>query len=143
MSLDLEGIQKELQNGSTAKKREQYEQLTALRLELIDFRDELLRIAKLPYKPNLNDGVMITACPLWKLFRHNQWRKDLKTCWEELEAGPYDWAHLAYHIWPDRVREKCKKDRSLAIAHGLEEICEVKEAVKTKTRKKKKGEAEA
>ena len=39
--------------------------------------------------------------------------------------------------------EKCKKDRSLAIAHGLEDICEVKEAAKTKTRKKKKGEAEA
>ena len=143
VTLDLEGIQKELQSGITAKKREQYEQLTVLRQELIDFRDELLRIAKLPYKPNLNDGVMITACPLWKLFRHNQWRKDLKTCWEELEAGTYDWAHLAYTIWPDRVREKCKKDRSLAIAHGLEEICEVKETTKTKTRKKKKGEAEA
>jgi hypothetical protein len=43
-----------------------------------------------------------------------------------LEKGEYDWAHLAYSIWPDRVRAKCKKDLSMAIAHGLEDICEVK-----------------
>ena len=44
----------------------------------------------------------------------------------KLEKGEYDWAHLAYSIWPDRVRKKCKKDLSMAIAHGLEDICEVK-----------------
>jgi hypothetical protein len=26
--------------------------------------------------------------------------------------------------WPDRVREKCRTDKSLAIAHGLEELYE-------------------
>jgi hypothetical protein len=26
------------------------------------------------------------------------------------------------HLWPERVVPKCAKDRSLAIAHGLEEI---------------------
>ena len=35
---------------------------------------------------------------------------------EKLEKGEYDWAHLAHAIWPDRVREKCKSDRSLAIS---------------------------
>lgn len=143
VTLDLELNHKELESGSTPRKREQLEHLIGLRQELIDFREELLQVANLLYKPNLNDGVLITACPLWKLFRHNQWRKDLKICWEELESGTYDWAHMAYTIWPDRVREKCKKDHSLAIAHSLEEICEVKEPVKSKTRKKKKGEAEA
>ena len=29
-------------------------------------------------------------------------------------------AHLGLNYWPDRVREKCKTDKSLAIAHGLE-----------------------
>ena len=42
-----------------------------------------------------------------------------------LEAGEYDWAHMAYTLWPGRVREVCKHDRSIAIAHGLEELCEV------------------
>jgi hypothetical protein len=26
------------------------------------------------------------------------------------------------HLWPDRVVPKCATDRSLAIAHGLEEV---------------------
>jgi hypothetical protein len=37
-------------------------------------------------------------------------------------AGDYDWAHLAMHLWPERVVPKCAEDRSLAIAHGLEEV---------------------
>ena len=93
-----------------------------------------MRVAKLPYKPNLNDGVLITASPLWKLFRLKKWQNDLKACWEKLEAGDYDWAHLAYSIWPDRVREKCKTDRSIAIAHDLEHLCEI-ESKKTKKKK--------
>jgi len=98
------------------------EQLSEFEIELREFRDELLRLAKLPWKPNLNDGVQITAAPLWKLFRLPKWRKTLKETWEKLERGDYDWAHLAYTLWPDRIREKCKTDKSLAIAHGLEEL---------------------
>ena len=37
-------------------------------------------------------------------------------------TGKYDWAHLAMHLWPERVVPKCAKDRSLAIAHGLEDV---------------------
>ncbi len=39
----------------------------------------------------------------------------------KLEKDDYDWAHLAMNCWPERVREKCKTDKSLAIAHGLED----------------------
>lgn len=92
--------------------------------ELRDLREELLRVAALPYKPDLNDGVIINAAPLHKLFRLRSWAKDTKECWQKLEKGDYDWAHLAYAIWPDRVREVCQRDRSIAIAHGLEDICE-------------------
>ena len=97
-------------------------QLEDLEQELLEFRDELLRVARLPWKPNLNDGVLITASPLWRLFRLKAWQKKLKGCWLKLEKGDYDWAHLAYTIWPDRVREKCKTDKSLAIAHDLENL---------------------
>ena len=107
--------------------------------ELREFRVEIERVIKLPWKPDLDDGVLITACPLWKLFRLPKWRKDLEACWKDLEHGDYDWAHLAYSIWPDRVREKCKTDHSLAIAHNLEAICEVKAPeMKAKKGKKKK-----
>jgi hypothetical protein len=74
---------------------------------------------------------------LWKLFRLPKWRKDLETCWKELDRGDYDWAHLAYTLFPNRVREKCKTDRSIAIAHGLEDLCQVQApALKKKTSKK-------
>jgi len=94
--------------------------------ELEEFKEELLRVAQLPYKPNQDDGVLITAAPLHNLFRHTKWKKSTQDCWKKLEKGEYDWAHLAYSIWPDRVRKECVKDLSMAIAHGLENICEVK-----------------
>lgn len=126
------------------KLRETFEETKSFLAELQDFKAELLRVAALPYKPNLNDGVLITAAPLWKLFRLPKWRNDLKECWEQLEAGKYDWAHLAYSIWPERVREKCKKDRSLALGHGLETLCEMKPAGENaKPRRKRKSKATA
>ena len=106
-------------------RRATFEQLTEFRSELIQFQDELLRVAQLPYRPNLNDGVLITASPLWKFFRLSKWTKDLKACWEALSAGKYDWAHLAYSIWPERVEKVCETDRSVAIAHNLEYLCKI------------------
>lgn len=99
------------------------ERLQELEQELIELRDALLRIAP-KYQPNHDDGVQITAAPLWPLFRHKPWQKVLKESWEKLEKGDYDWAHLAMTYWPDRVRAKCRTDKSLAIAHGLEDLYE-------------------
>jgi hypothetical protein len=111
--------------------------------ELKDLRDEIERIIKLPWKPNLNDGVLITASPLWKLFRLTKWQKDLKACWDDLEAGEYDWAHLAHSIWPQRVEKACETDRSIAIAHGLEHLCKVEPPKPKKKRAKKAAEDES
>ena len=99
--------------------------LEELRREMQMMRNELLRVAALPYKPNQNDGVLITAAPLWKLIPHRAWRRELQKCWKALESGDYDWAHLALSLWPDRVREKCRNDKSIAIAHELENLYEV------------------
>jgi hypothetical protein len=135
VSADVTRLHAKAQTG-TARERAELEALSDFQTELQGLHDELLRVAQLPWKPNLNDGVLITASPLWKLFRLPKWQKDLKACWEEIAAGDYDWAHLAYSIWPDRVRAKCKTDRSLAIAHSLEDLCEV-EAPKPKAKRAK------
>lgn len=100
-----------------------YEALEEFELELIELRDALLHIAP-TYRPNHDDGVQIAAAPLWSLFRHKPWQNVLKDTWKKLEKGNYDWAHLAMAYWPERVREKCKTDKSLAIAHGLEDLYE-------------------
>lgn len=101
------------------QEEKQLEDLTDFKQELMDFRDELLRVARF-WKPNLNDGVQITAAPLWQLFRHRPWQNKLKDTWQKLEKGNYDWAHLAFSIWPKRVVKAAYKDRSIAIAHDLE-----------------------
>lgn len=117
------------------------ERLSSLDSELKDFRDELLRIAAF-WKPYLNDGVQITAAPLWQFFRFPKWRNALKETWEKLEKGEYDWAHLALDIWPDRVRGKCRNDKSLAVAHGLEELYEEPTTGQKKRGRRKKAASE-
>jgi hypothetical protein len=130
-----------LRNKGSARTRDdekQFEALQAFELELIELRDTLLKLSP-TYKPNHDDGVQIAAAPLWPLFRHKPWQKVLKDTWAKLEKGDYDWAHLAMNYWPDRVREKCKADKSLAIAHGLEDLYIEPEAKPKKARGKKKA----
>jgi hypothetical protein len=107
-----------------------------LELELIELRDALLKLAP-TYQPHHDDGVQISAAPLWPLFRHKPWQKVLKDTWAKLEKGDYDWAHLAMNYWPERVREKCKTDKSLAIAHGLEDLYVEQPSTAKKVRKKR------
>jgi hypothetical protein len=92
----------------------------ALLQDLRIFKSELDLVAPL-WNPNLNDGVIINHAILWRITPYTPWQKKCKECWDKLAAGDYDWAHLAFHLWPKRVIPKCTTDRSLAIAHGLEE----------------------
>jgi len=126
--------------GSTRSRDDEktFESLQTLELELIELRDTLLAIAQ-SYRPNHDDGVQITAAPLWQLFRHKPWQKILKDTWAKLEKGDYDWAHLAMAYWPDRVREKCLTDKSLAIAHDLEHLYVEPEPKLTKARGRKRA----
>ena len=113
-----------LRTQGTARTRDdekRFAALQALHWELSELRNILLQIAP-GYQPHHDDGVQISAAPLWPLFRHKPWQKVLKDTWVKLEKGDYDWAHLAMAYWPERVRQKCRTDKSLAIAHGLEHL---------------------
>jgi hypothetical protein len=79
------------------------------------------------YDPDLDDGVVLNAAPLHDLIPWPRRKKvrgrsvsELAAYWEELSEGKYDWAHVAMRYWPTRVTGKCKQDRSLALAHGLD-----------------------
>jgi hypothetical protein len=90
--------------------------------ELRGFVDEIARVAPL-WNPDLNDGVLINFAPLWRLVPHHRaWQKECKKVWDKLCKGDYDWAQLALHLWPERVVPKCAQDRSLAVAHKVEDV---------------------
>lgn len=85
---------------------------------------EELRRINTNYKPNHDDGVPVTAAPLVALFRHRQWQNECRDNLNELQQGGYDWSHLAYAMFPSRIREKARRDWCMALTHDLEELCE-------------------
>jgi hypothetical protein len=118
----LEFLNSELRDGATAAQRNALVAQENLVEELRTFLEEVKRVAPL-WNPNLDDGVIINFAPLWRLVPQNRsWQKGLKVTWDALCEGKYDWAHFAMRLWPERVVPKCAKDRSLAIAHALEDL---------------------
>lgn len=117
----LQELRRRAQEGDTSV-RDELDDLETLAGELAALQDALLEVAELPYHPNQNDGVELTAAPLHDLFQHTMWSRRLSDYWDELCDGAYDWAHLAAAIWPDRVKDACRRDRSIAIAHEKEAL---------------------
>jgi hypothetical protein len=118
----LQALDGELRGGATSAQRKALTAQVALVEELRVFLDEVKRVAPL-WRPNLDDGVIINFAPIWRLVPQNKaWQSELKATWDALCDGQYDWAHLAMHLWPERVIPKCAEDCSLAIAHGLETV---------------------
>ncbi len=118
----LDGLTQEGGGNPSAAQRREIEQQETFVGELQALKTEVARVAPL-WKPNLDDGVILNCAPLWRLVPQSRsWQGECKKAWDKLVAGDYDWAHLAMHLWPERVVPKCIDDRSLAIAHGLEDV---------------------
>ena len=104
---------------------------------LKDLKEELQAVIALPYRPNHDDGVPVSAAPLRNLFTNRKWRTECEDNWKKLNSGEYDWAHLAYALRPSEIRTKARKDWCLALTHGIEELCENKPKEKKKRAPKK------
>ncbi len=106
----------------SAKERNDIAEQEAFVEEVRALLDEVKRVAPL-WNPMIGDGITLTMAKLWRLVpQQKPWQKELKSKWNELAAGKYDWAHVAMHLWPQRVVPKCATDRSLAIGHGLDDV---------------------
>jgi len=123
----------------SAETRDRFDVVTLLARELEEMTQELLRVAALGYRPDLDDGVVICACPLRALFRLPRWKDELDEAWEKLEKGDFDWAHLAMALWPDRVKTACASNRSFAIAHDQEALFVPPPAAEPKPARARKG----
>jgi hypothetical protein len=119
---ELTHLRQDAGTAPSASQRKAIDAQERLVAELREMRDELETVAPL-WAPDLNDGIVVVLAPLWRLFAHHRtWSNELKKHWGKLARGDYDWAQLAMHLWPERVVPKCATDRSLAIAHSLEDV---------------------
>ncbi len=90
--------------------------------EITEFAGTMEQVVREGYEPApdwIDDGVILRLAPLWELIPI--WKREPKKYWERLQQGDYDWSHIAMRYWPERVREKCKTNKSFAIAHRHEE----------------------
>ena len=118
MKQKLESEKESLPRSQITKMEKEIEKKADFIVELKEFRDTMEKIAQSGYDPDFDDGVILNMSPLHEF---TPWKEPAKY-WKELETGMYDWAHIAMKYWPERVKEKCRKDKSLAIAHGMEEL---------------------
>jgi len=116
---------KELQvkrDGAEGRERRALEKEIGRLVDILDDVREFLKrlnfiIEERGYVPHTDDGVLLNMAPLWELIP--SWQREPKKAWEALERGAYDWAYQAMDHWPERVKEKCKTNKSYVIAHGL------------------------
>lgn len=112
-----------LQTGASRRATERdAAKVAALLDELTEFARTMERIVRNGYEPEQNwidDGVILRLAPLWELLP--LWKAEPKKYCERLARGDFDWSHIAMKYWPARVREKCRTNKSFAIAHGHEE----------------------
>ena len=118
----LNNIVQDAQGSPSAKERKEIDKQEQLIDELRAMQAEVKLVAPL-WRPELDDGIVLVKALLRNLVPHHKpWQRELNKKWSELAQGKYDWAQIAMHLWPERVVPKCAEDRSLAIAHDLEEV---------------------
>jgi len=97
--------------------------------DLMDFEKALRQVLEakdergrtVGWTPEIDDGVILNLAPLRDLMP--SWKEPAKF-WKGLEAGDYDWSYTAMRYWPDRVLEKCRANKSYAIAHDKLDVYE-------------------
>lgn len=125
VNLEMQDVQARIKQSAGGERKKLEKRLAELRDladELAQFAKDLEEITRGGYEPEpdwIDDGVILRMAPLWKVIQ--LWKSEPKKYWDRLEAGDFDWSHIAMKYWPKRVREKCRKNKSFAIAHGHEE----------------------
>ena len=113
-SRQLTELQQQAQNSSVHK---QLEQKTTFISELTVLREKLQQLAN-TYQVQFDDGVAINAVRFMPLIQSKDWLKKLEKTKTALEKGELDWSETAADLYPERVKEACKKNSSVRLAHA-------------------------
>lgn len=100
----------------TTVQRQELEKKAELISELDNLRNHLHRLAE-AFTPHFDDGVAIDAVRFMPLIQSKEWLKRLEKTKAALEAGSLDWSETAADLYPDRVKQLCRKDPSIRLAH--------------------------
>jgi hypothetical protein len=128
----MDGIQEEMKSSEGKKRRDLEKSLERSEKMVLDveaFEVAIKRVLEqknergetVGWAPEIDDGVILNLAPIRGLMP--SWKEPEKF-WQELEEGKYDWSHTAMRYWPDRVRGKCKANKSYAIAHNRLDVYE-------------------
>ena len=107
--------------GSARKKLEkELDDLRKLADELAEFAKALEAITLGGYEPEpdwIDDGVILRMAPLWQVIPI--WKSEPKKYWERLEAGDFDWSHIAMNYWPERARTNVRPTNPMPLPTGM------------------------
>lgn len=109
----LDELQQQAQNGAV---RKQFEQKATFISELTVLREKLQQLAD-TFQVHFDDGVAINAVRFMQLIQNKEWLKKLEKTKSNLEDGKLDWSETAADLYPERVKEACKKSPSIRLAH--------------------------
>ncbi|QII13610.1 hypothetical protein KsCSTR_42310 [Candidatus Kuenenia stuttgartiensis] len=112
-------IKTKAESSEGAEKRrleKMYAELLDVMMDIVNFKDSINKLVAQGLELNIDDGIAVNIAPFKDIIPWNEVQK----YWTNLESGECDWSKLAMKYWPERVKAKCKKDKSLAIAHGYE-----------------------
>ncbi len=113
---ELDGKVKSSEGRESRTLEAEKEKIEALLQEITEFKESIEKINARSLTLKIDDGIAVNIAP----FREVIQGKDVQKYWDALESGNCDWSKQSMQLWPDRVKAKCQKDESLAIAHGME-----------------------
>lgn len=108
-------MQQESQTRTAAKLRE-FEKKASFITELTVFRDKIRELAD-HFTVHFDDGVAINAVRFMPIIQSKAWLKSLEKTKAALEAGDLDWSETAADLYPERVKQACRKNPSIRLAH--------------------------
>jgi hypothetical protein len=92
LDAQAEQLRERVRSSPDRDSQERLERVEALASEIAAFHGAAERVAQSGWRPDLNDGIVLCACPLEELFVDRRWLREIEKHKGSLEAGQYPWA---------------------------------------------------